>query len=142
MKQAVDAGLFTFFFCKIGLAQSRTACKARNIQKLTRVQCAAEPCPLQCRPDIFRAGKGWASPQCHKTCGIRSLLQPAADLLGVAPADCVVVEDSAVGVAAGAAAGMRVIALDRANALPQDFRGQTWKVRDLSAFDIEKEFGA
>jgi hypothetical protein len=37
---------------------------------------------------------------------------------------------------------MRVIALDRANALPQDFRGQTWKVRDLSAFDIEKEFGA
>lgn len=66
----------------------------------------------------------------------------AADLLGVAPADCVVVEDSAVGVAAGAAAGMRVIALDRANALPQDFRGQTWKVRDLSAFDIEKEFGA
>ena len=66
----------------------------------------------------------------------------AAGLLGVAPADCVVVEDSAVGVAAGAAAGMRVIALDRANALPQDFRGQTWKVRDLSAFDIEKEFGA
>ena len=66
----------------------------------------------------------------------------AADLLGVAPVDCVVVEDSAVGVAAGAAAGMRVIALDRANALPQDFRGQTWKVRDLSAFDIEKEFGA
>ena len=66
----------------------------------------------------------------------------AADLLGVVPADCVVVEDSAVGVAAGAAAGMRVIALDRANALPQDFRGQTWKVRDLSAFDIEKEFGA
>ena len=61
---------------------------------------------------------------------------------GVAPADCVVVEDSAVGVAAGAAAGMRVIALDRANALPQSFEGQTWKVRDLSEFDIEKEFGA
>lgn len=67
----------------------------------------------------------------------------AAALLGVAPADCVVVEDSTVGVAAGVAAGMKVIALDRANAaLPQRFEGQTWLVKDLSELDVEKEFGA
>jgi len=35
----------------------------------------------------------------------------AASRLGVAPADCVVVEDSPPGVAAGRAAGMRVIAV-------------------------------
>ena len=35
----------------------------------------------------------------------------AARRLGVAPADCVVVEDSPPGVAAGKAAGMRVVAL-------------------------------
>ena len=66
----------------------------------------------------------------------------AADLLGVAPADCVVVEDSAVGVAAGVAAGMKVVALDRPAALPQRFAGETWRVKDLSELDVGKEFGA
>ena len=66
----------------------------------------------------------------------------AAKMLGVSPADCVVIEDSAVGVAAGVAAGMKVVALDRATALPQRFVGETWKVRDLSEIDVEKEFGA
>ena len=66
----------------------------------------------------------------------------AAELLGVAPARCVVVEDSSVGVAAGVAAGMRVIALDRVREPPQRFAGETWKVKDLSEIDVEGEFGA
>jgi HAD superfamily hydrolase (TIGR01549 family) len=40
----------------------------------------------------------------------------AAELLGVPPAECVVIEDSAAGVAAGRAAGMTVIAIT--NSLP------------------------
>lgn len=66
----------------------------------------------------------------------------AAELLGVAPADCVVVEDSTVGVAAGVAAGMQVIALDRSTTVPQHYEGQRWLVKDLSEIDVEKEFGA
>jgi HAD superfamily hydrolase (TIGR01509 family) len=42
----------------------------------------------------------------------------AAELLGVAPAQCVVIEDSAAGVAAGRAAGMTVIAIT--NSLPAE----------------------
>ena len=64
----------------------------------------------------------------------------AAELLKVAPADCVVVEDSTVGVAAGVAAGMKVIALDRAVLVPQTFEGETWRVKDLSEIDVGKEF--
>ena len=65
----------------------------------------------------------------------------AAELLGAAPADCVVVEDSEVGVAAGVAAGMKVIALDRGLCpIPQRYEGETWRVRDLSEIDVEKEF--
>ena len=59
----------------------------------------------------------------------------AAELLGVAPADCVVVEDSAVGVRAGVAAGMRVLALDRAALVRQDLSGATWRVGDLATVD-------
>jgi sugar-phosphatase len=56
----------------------------------------------------------------------------AASLLGAAPADCVVVEDAPAGVAAGRAAGMRVIgvltshgrgALEGADAYVEDLRG-------------------
>ena len=66
----------------------------------------------------------------------------AAQLLGVNPEACVVIEDSTVGVAAGVAAGMKGIALDRAASIPQHFEGETWRVRDLSELDVEKEFGA
>ena len=64
----------------------------------------------------------------------------AAETLGVSPADCVVVEDSTVGVASGVAAGMKVLALDRSTTIPQQHDGCTWLVRDLSEFDVEKEF--
>lgn len=64
----------------------------------------------------------------------------AADILGVCPEDCVVIEDSTVGVQAGVAAGMKVIALDRKKDIPQTFIGQTWLVGDLADFDFDKEF--
>ncbi len=65
----------------------------------------------------------------------------AAEILGVSPADCVVIEDSTVGVQSGVAAGMRVIALDRgASTVPQNYEGATWRVKDLSLFECEKEF--
>ena len=66
----------------------------------------------------------------------------AAALLGVEPRYCVVVEDSAVGVASGVAAGMRVIALARPSVIiPQRYGGETWRVGDLAEFDLTKEFG-
>ncbi len=64
----------------------------------------------------------------------------AAELLGVKPEACVVIEDSSVGVASGLAAGMKVIALDHGAALPQDFTGATWCVKSLDELDFEKEF--
>ncbi|MEY3546968.1 MAG: hypothetical protein RLZZ313_1329, partial [Verrucomicrobiota bacterium] len=48
-----------------------------------------------------------------------------ATLLGVPPADCVVIEDSAAGVAAARAAGMRVIGIT--NTLPAE------KLQDATA---------
>lgn len=65
----------------------------------------------------------------------------AAELLAVNPAECVVIEDSTVGVAAGLAAGMKVIALDRQGPVKQCYDGATWCVKDLALFDIDKEFG-
>jgi HAD superfamily hydrolase (TIGR01509 family) len=59
----------------------------------------------------------------------------AAGMLGVDPADCVVIEDSAVGVKSGVDAGMKVIAIDRSTLLKQNFEGETWRVKDLSEFD-------
>ena len=66
----------------------------------------------------------------------------AAELLGVRPADCVVIEDSTVGVASGVAAGMNVIALDRSTTVEQQFEGERWRVKSLDEFDLAKEFGA
>ncbi|MER5510270.1 HAD family hydrolase [Streptomyces sp. NPDC002766] len=59
-------------------------------------------------------------------------LKGAAEL-GIAPADCVVFEDSAVGIAAGRAAGMRVVGVGpRA-----DFHEPDIVVRDLTQVRIE-----
>ena len=49
--------------------------------------------------------------------------------------------DSAAGVAAGRAAGMHVLGLDRNMAVPQDFSGCEWLVRDLSEIDVDAVFG-
>ena len=64
----------------------------------------------------------------------------AAEILQVNPAQCVVVEDSEVGIAAGLGAGMLVLALDRDVGLPQKREGATWVAKDLADFDFEKAF--
>lgn len=64
----------------------------------------------------------------------------AAELLKVEPAACVAVEDSTVGIASALAAGMRVVALDRAVTVRPDCTGATWRVGDLSELDVAKEF--
>ena len=65
----------------------------------------------------------------------------AAERLGADPAACVVIEDSEVGVAAGVAAGMRVVALDRKDGRNRRFTGALRIVRSLGEIDIEKDFG-
>lgn len=64
----------------------------------------------------------------------------AAEILKVDPKDCVVIEDSEVGVTSGVAAGMKVVGLDRARIAKQHFTGETWRVSDMSELDFEKEF--
>ena len=56
----------------------------------------------------------------------------AAQRLDVAPASCLVIEDSTAGVQAGLAAGMKVIGINRNLAIPQDFTGCLLTVTDLS----------
>ena len=58
----------------------------------------------------------------------------AARKLGAAPADCTVFEDSAAGVAAGKAAGMRVVALKLPDHPPQDLSAADLVLDDLSKF--------
>lgn len=65
----------------------------------------------------------------------------ASRLLNVPPAECVVIEDSTVGVRSGVKAGMHVIALDRGtSAVEQIYEKYDWKVSSLAEIDIDKEF--
>ncbi len=59
----------------------------------------------------------------------------AARRVGVAPADCLVVEDTSIGVAAGKAAGMTVIAWPHAMTASMDFSQADHVVDDLAAYD-------
>ncbi|MBR6732935.1 MAG: HAD family phosphatase [Kiritimatiellae bacterium] len=65
----------------------------------------------------------------------------AATMLDVDASECVVVEDSTAGVAAGRAAGMHIIGVDRQSSCQQDFSGCDWLVHDLSELDVKVEFG-
>jgi len=62
----------------------------------------------------------------------------AAELLKVAPADCWVIEDSKPGVAAGLAAGMRVIAITNTHPA-NELKGATRVVKDYA--EIERVLG-
>lgn len=64
----------------------------------------------------------------------------AATMLDVDASECVVVEDSAAGVRAGRAAGMRVIGLRRQSVVPQDLSGCEWLVEDLSELNPDVAF--
>lgn len=66
----------------------------------------------------------------------------AAELLDVDASQCVVIEDATAGVAAGRAAGMHVVGLDRNPNCPQNLSGCEWLVRDLSELNVEAEFGS
>ena len=57
--------------------------------------------------------------------------------LGVAPANCLVFEDSRAGVTAAKAAGMWCVALERPSAHPQDLSDADWVLSDLSDFSVE-----
>jgi sugar-phosphatase len=63
-----------------------------------------------------------------------------AKLLGVAAADCVVVEDAPAGIRAGKAAGARVVAL-RTTAGDAELReaGAEWIVEDLSQLSVNED---
>ncbi len=65
----------------------------------------------------------------------------AASQLDVDASECVVVEDSSAGVAAGRAAGMHVLGVDRNTVVRQDFSGCDWLVHDLSEIDAIALFG-
>ncbi len=60
-----------------------------------------------------------------------------AHRLGVAPANCLVFEDSHAGVTAAKAAGMWCVALARDCAHPQDLSAADWVLTDLSEFSVE-----
>jgi mannitol-1-/sugar-/sorbitol-6-phosphatase len=62
----------------------------------------------------------------------------AAQILGFAPADCIVVEDAPAGIRAGKASGARVLAL-RTTAPDSDLTqsGATWIVNDLASIALD-----
>jgi len=62
----------------------------------------------------------------------------AAKILGLAPADCVVMEDAPAGIRAGKAAGARVLALrTTAPDLELTQSGADWIVNDLAALRLD-----
>ncbi|MGD0305191.1 MAG: HAD-IA family hydrolase, partial [Candidatus Acidiferrales bacterium] len=66
-----------------------------------------------------------------------------AQILGIPPAECIVIEDATAGIRAGKAAGCRVIALrttDEDSALAA--AGADWIVKDCSYIDCDYSRGA
>lgn len=60
-----------------------------------------------------------------------------ASLLGVGPSACMVIEDSANGAKAAAAAGMACVGFRSPNSRGQDLSGADWVVDDLRVIDLE-----
>jgi HAD superfamily hydrolase (TIGR01509 family) len=61
----------------------------------------------------------------------------AASQLGIASASCVAVEDSAAGIAAGRAAGAKVVAVRAGNFAGQDQSAADWVIDTLDALTLE-----
>jgi len=59
-----------------------------------------------------------------------------AELLGLRPAECIVVEDAPSGVGAGKAAGGRVLAVLGTH-LPEELQGAEWVVRSLEGLTVK-----
>ena len=59
----------------------------------------------------------------------------AAERLGIAPADCLVFEDSPVGIEAARAAGMPVVAVPDPHATPEIFQAASQILSNLNEFD-------
>ena len=59
----------------------------------------------------------------------------AAARLGLAPADCLAVEDTASGLAAAKVAGLKTIAWPNAQTAAMDFSAADYLLDDLAAFD-------
>ncbi len=66
--------------------------------------------------------------------------QRGAALLGVAPGDCVVIEDAPAGVAAGKAAGCKVLAVLTTHA-PETLTAADWRIETLASVQAQKETG-
>lgn len=66
----------------------------------------------------------------------------SAERLGVKPAECLVIEDAAAGVAAAKAAGMYCIAYRNPNSGQQDLSGADEIVHSIAAIDIDKILAA
>lgn len=62
----------------------------------------------------------------------------AAERLGLAPADCLAIEDTASGLAAAKAAGFTAIAWPNAMTAAMDFSAADYLLDDLAAFDWER----
>lgn len=60
-----------------------------------------------------------------------------AEAIGVAPANCLVIEDAKNGVEAAKAAGMKCIGLDNPNSGPQDLSEADIVLKDYQEFDLE-----
>lgn len=100
------------------------------------VEAAAETCGLSKLVGFVLGGEDYARGKPAPDGFLK-----AAEMLDVDASECVVVEDSTAGVAAGRAAGMHVLGLDRNEISPQDFTGCEWLVHDLSEMDVGAVFG-
>lgn len=67
--------------------------------------------------------------------------QRGAEVLGFAAADCIVVEDAASGVAAGAAAGCRVLAL-LSSTPAEELQAATWIAPSLDRVTVAVKYGS
>ena len=98
-----------------------------EIEEAIRIMDAADAVTLYLGAQDYAHGK--PAPDCF--------LQ-AARALGVAPRDCVVFEDSAVGIAAARAAGMGAVALSRPDRPRQDVSAAHLILPDLSQFRLRE----